>query len=157
MRRRGLIAASACIVLAAATAAAQPRVGTVTESVTLRRDVNGRDSVSEKVVTHRDVTDDGERVVVDIYLPAIEAGQLALRRRVNRVTTATSYGVRTVEDTEEQSPAAPAEPLRVVRRTVTTVRTSGADSRVSERQYFERDPNGRFVLVNTQIERLSRE
>jgi len=157
IRWRGLVAASACVVLAAATAAAQHRGDTVSESVTMRRDANGRDAVTEKVVTHRDVTDDGERVVIELYLPAIEAGQLALHRRINRMTTATSYGVQTVENTEEQNPAAPAEPMRVVRRTVTTVRTGAGDSRVRERQYFERDANGRFVLVRTQVERLSRE
>jgi hypothetical protein len=39
---------------------------------------------------------------------------------------------------------------------VTTVRPSGADSYVSERQVFELDVNGRFVPVLTQIERTNR-
>ena len=39
--------------------------GTATETVTMRRDLNGRDAVSEKVVTHRARTQDEERVVVE--------------------------------------------------------------------------------------------
>jgi hypothetical protein len=46
---RRVIAVSFWIVLAAATAVAQHSVGTVTETVTMRRDLNGRDAVSEKV------------------------------------------------------------------------------------------------------------
>ena len=57
------------IVLAATTAMAQQSVGTVTETVTTRRDLNGRDAVSEKVVTHRARTNDEERVVIETYLP----------------------------------------------------------------------------------------
>ena len=78
-----------CIVLAATAAVAQPSVGTVTETVTTRRDLNGRDVVSEKVVTQRARTNDGERVVIEIYLPSMEADRLALNRRVSRVTTVT--------------------------------------------------------------------
>jgi hypothetical protein len=55
-----------CIVLAATTAMAQQSVGTVTETVTTRRDLNGRDAVSEKVVTHRDRTDNEEQVVIEV-------------------------------------------------------------------------------------------
>jgi hypothetical protein len=45
--------------------------------------------------------------------------------------------------------------LRKVRRTVTAVRGSGAESHVIEREMFERDVEGRFVLVRTEIERRS--
>ena len=135
---------------------AQQSAGTVTETVTTRRDLNGRDAVSEKVVTRRARTNGEERVVVETYLPSIEAGRLALSQRVDRVTTVTSYGSQTVEETEQHDPVAPSEPLRVVRRTVTTVRRSGAESHVSERKVFERDLNGQFVLVRTETERASR-
>ena len=67
IRRRGVITVSFWIVLAATTAMAQQSVGTVTETVTTRRDLNGRDAVSEKVVTHRARTNDEERVVIETY------------------------------------------------------------------------------------------
>ena len=144
------------IVLAATTAMAQQSAGTATETVTTRRDLNGRDAVSEKVVTHRDRTKDEERVVIETYLPLEYADRLALNRRVSRVTTVTHDGSRTIEETEARNPASPSEPLRVVQRSVTTVRKSGEDSYVSERQVFEPDGNGRFVLVHTQSEQTSR-
>ena len=70
IRRYGVITFLFWIVLAATTAMAQQSVGTV-ETVTTRRDLNGRDAVSEKVVTHRARTNDEERVVIETYLPSI--------------------------------------------------------------------------------------
>ena len=156
IRRRGVIAVWCWIVLAATTAMAQQSAGTVTESVTTRRDLNGRDGVIEKVVTHRARTDDEERVDIETYLPSIYADRLALKRRVRRVTTVTQDGSQTVEETEERIPGEPSEPLRVVQRSVTTVRKSGNDSYVSERHIFEPDGNGRLVLVRKQSESASR-
>ena len=147
-----------CIVLDDNRDGTAKRFGTVTETVTTRhdRDLNGREVVSEKVVTHRGRTNDEERVVIETYLSSIEAGRLALRQRVNRVTTVSGDGSQTIEETAERNPAAPAEPLRVVQRSVTTVRRSGTDSYVSERQVFERDANGRLVLVHMQTETAHR-
>ena len=54
IRPAGVITVWCWIVLAATTAMAQQSAGTVTETVTTRRDLNGREAVSEKVVTHRD-------------------------------------------------------------------------------------------------------
>ena len=156
IHRRGAITVWCWIVLAATTALAQQSAETVTESVTTRRDLNGRDAVSEKVVTHRDRTKDEERVVIETYVPLIYADRLELNRRVRRVTTVTQDGSQTVEETEERNPGSPSEPLRVVRRSVTTERKSGNDSYVSEREVFERDGNGRFVLVRKQSERAPR-
>jgi hypothetical protein len=68
----------------------------------------------------------------------------------------TPDGSQTIEETEERSPASPSEPLRVVQRSVTTVRRSGTDSFVVEGQVFERDANGRLVLVRKQSEQTSR-
>ena len=150
------MAAWVCLVMASTPAIAQPSGGTVTETVTTQRDVNGRDVVSEKVVTQHARSNDEERVVIEIYLPSIEADRLALSRRVSRVTTVTQDGSRTIEETEERNRVSPSEPLRAVQRSVTTVRRSGGDSYVSERQVFERDSNGRFVLVRTEIEQTSR-
>jgi hypothetical protein len=156
IRRLGVIAVWSCVVLAGTTAMAQQSVGTVTETVTTRRDPNGRDAVGEKVVTHRARTDNEEQVVIETYLPLPYADRLALNRRVRRVTTVTEDGSQTVEETEERNAASPSEPMRVVRRCVTTLRRSGSDSYVSERQIFEPDGNGRFVLVRKQSEQTSR-
>jgi hypothetical protein len=145
-----------CVVLAATTAMAQQSAGTVTETVTTRRDLNGRDVVSEKVVTHRAQTNDEKRVVIETYLPLEYSDRLALNRRVRRVTTVTEDGSQTVEETEERNPGSPGEPLRVVQRSLTTLRRSGSDSYVSERQIFEPDGNGRFVVVRKQSEQTSR-
>jgi hypothetical protein len=67
IRRSGLVTMWCWIVLAATTALAQQRAGTVTESTTMRRDLNGRDALSEKVVTHRGRADNEERVVIETY------------------------------------------------------------------------------------------
>ena len=75
---------------------------------------------------------------------------------MRRVTTVTQDGSRTVEETEERNPVSATEPLRVVQRSVTTVRKSGDDSYVSDRQVFEPDGNGRLVLVRKQSEQTSR-
>jgi hypothetical protein len=156
IRRRGVVIGLFSIVLAATIAMAQETVGTSTETVTTRRDLNGRDAVSEKVVTHRDRTKDEERLVIETYAPLIYADRLELNRRVRRVTTVTSDGSQTVEETEERNPGSPTEPLRVIQRSVTTVRKSGNDAYVSERQVFEPDGNGRFVLVSKQTDSASR-
>jgi hypothetical protein len=153
---RRVIAVSSWVVLAAATAVAQQGVGTATETVTMRRDLNGRDAVSEKVVTHRARTNGEERIVIETYLPLEYADRLALNRRLSRVTTVTQDGSQTIEETEERNPASPSEPLRVVQRSVTTVRKSGNDSYVSEWQIFEPDGNGRLVLVRKQSKQTSR-
>jgi hypothetical protein len=156
VHRGGVITAWCWIVLAATTAMAQQSADTVTETVATRRDVNGRDAVSEKVVTHRARTHDEERVVIDTYLPSMEAGRLALSQRVQRVTTVTDDGSQTVEETAEPNPGAASDPMRIVQRSVTTVRRSGSDSYVTERQVFEPDGNGRLVLVRKQREQTSR-
>jgi hypothetical protein len=157
IRPAGVITVWCWIVLAAATAMAQQGAGTVTETVTTRRDLNGKEAVSKKVVTHRARTEDEERVVIETYIPLTYADRLDLKRRVRRVTTALQDGSQTVEETEERSPGSPSEPLRVVQRSVTTVRGSGSESEVSERQVWKRDTNGRLVPVLTQTERTSRD
>jgi hypothetical protein len=84
------------------------------------------------------------------------ADRLELTRRVRRVTTVTQDGSQTVEETEERNPGSPSEPMRVIQRRVTTLRGSGNDAYVSERQVFEPDGNGRLVLVRKQSEQTSR-
>jgi hypothetical protein len=156
MRRSAVITVLFLMVPAATTAVAQESGGTVTETVTTGRDLNGRDAVSERVVTHRARINGEERVVIETFVPLEYADRLELKRRVRRVTSATSYGTQTVEETEEHNPAAPSEPLRMVRRTVTTVRRSGSESYVSERKVFERNAEGRLVLVRRHSEQTSR-
>jgi hypothetical protein len=151
-----VVTVSFWIVLAATTAMAQQSAGTVTETFTARRDVNERDAVIERVVTHRARTNDEERVVVETYLPLMYADRLELTRRVRRVTTVTQDGSQTVEETEERNPGSPSEPMRVIQRRVTTLRGSGNDAYVSERQVFEPDGNGRLVLVRKQSEHTPR-
>ena len=157
IRPGGAITVCCWIVLAATTAMAQQSAGTVTETVTTGRDLNGREAVSGKVVTRRAQTNDEERVVVETYIPLMYADRLELNRRVRRVTTVIQDGSQTVEETEERNPGSPSEPMRVVQRSVTTVRKSGSDSYVSERHVWERDANGRFVPVLKQTERASRD
>jgi hypothetical protein len=157
IRGRGLFTLMFWIALAAPVAMAQQPVDTVTETVTTRRDLNGQDAVSEKVVTHRARNHDEERVVIETYLPSMEAGRLALSQRVQRVTTVTDDGSQTVEETAEPNPVAASDPMRIVQRSLTTVRRSGNDSYVTERQVFELDGNGRLVLVPKQTEQTSRD
>jgi len=146
------------VVLAVTATTAQQRGSTADTIVTVRnQDLNGTVAVSEQTVTHRAQTNHGDEVVIETYSPSIEGGRLELSRRVRRTTTATSDGTQTVEETAERNPAAPGEPLRVIRRSVTTVRPTGTDSSVSEKQIFELDVNGRFVPVRTEIERTPRD
>lgn len=155
--RSGVAAALLWVVLAPTAATAQPSGGTETETVATlgTRDLNGTIASGEQVVIERTRTNDGEQVIVYIYLPSIEAGRLALSRQVRRVTMATTDGSQTVEETEERSPVSPSGPLRMIRRTVTTVRRSGAEAYVTERQVFEVDVNGRLVPVFSQTEQTS--
>jgi hypothetical protein len=134
------------MVLAATNAMAQRNVETTTETITTR-DLNGRDNVSRKVVTQRSRTKNEERIVIEIYDPSIEAGRLALSKRIDRVTTVTEDGSETVEEVAERHLAAPNEPMRVIRRSVITNRRDGTGSRMSEQHVFEADGNGRLVPV----------
>jgi hypothetical protein len=152
IRGSGVITLSFWMVSTAATAIAQQTSEAVTETVTTHRDLNGRDVVDEKVVTHNSRTNGEERVVIETYSPSMEAGRLAFTERVNRVTTVTRDGSQTVEETVRPSRVSPGDPPRVVRRIVTTTRGSGSDSYVSERELFERDVNGRLVLVYRRTE-----
>ena len=151
IRRHGVITLLFWLVLAATPAMAQQSGGTVTETITTRRDLNGRDAVSKKVVTHRARTNGEERVVIETYLPSME-GRLALTQRVNCVTTLTKDGSQTVEEIEEPSRVSPGDPRRVVRRSVTTMQRNGSDWYVSDRHVFELDGNGRFVPMFAQTE-----
>ena len=163
MKTRYAVVGACCAILTGTTAAAQQTCGTDEERLAalydrdrtfVARDLNGNASVNERVVTRRSGTDDGDDVITETYVRSIDAGRMALSRRVHRVTTRTSDGSRTLEEVEERNRAAPNDPLRVVRRIVTTVRRSGTGSS-TERQIFERDVNGKFALVCTESEHSS--
>ena len=144
--RHAIAGLAGCIVLAAVTAMAQPNVETITETYTTP-DLNGRDTVTAKIVTTRSRTINEERVLVEVFEPSIEAGQLGLSKRIDRVTTLTEDGSRTVEEVSERPLAVPYDRLKVVRRSVTTMRKDSSGSRVNEQQVFEPDGSGRMVLV----------
>jgi hypothetical protein len=152
MKTRYAVVAAFCAVLTATAAAAQQTDRTLRETVAT---LNGTLGETRRVVTHRSQTGDEDEVITEIYVQSIEAGRLALRERVRRVTTATSDGSQTVEEVESSSLAAPSEPMRIVWRSVTTVRRSESGSTATERQMFERDVNGRLVLVRTESDRGS--
>lgn len=150
--RSGVLASALAAGLAPTATAQTPETRTTTLS---ERGINGTVGTAEQIVEHREQTRDGEQVTIDVYSPSIEAGRLALTRRIRRVTTATSDGSRTVEETEEHNAAAPGDTMRLVWRCVTTVRRTGPDSAVTERQIFERDVNGRLLPIRSEIELTS--
>jgi hypothetical protein len=151
-----IVIVSCSMILGARAAAAQCTAERGTEAVrTLQgpyASAAGPDR--EQVVRRTSRTTGAEEIVTEIYSHSIEGGRLVLTARIRCLTTTTSDGSHTVEETEELNPAAPSEPLRVVRRSVTTVRTTGPGSFVSERQVFELDVNGRFVPVLADRTRL---
>jgi hypothetical protein len=151
----GVVVVACWMVLAATNAMAQRNVETTTETITTR-DLNGRDNVSRKVVTQRSRTKNEERIVIEIYDPSIEAGRLALSKRIDRVTTVTEDGSETVEEVAERHLAAPNEPLHVIRRSVTINRRDGTGSQRSEQHVVEADGNGRLVSVPREREPLPR-
>ena len=120
-----------------------------------RKDTSGRLTVSERNVTRRSEANGRKVEVTETFgdngqgstRPATPMG---LSQRVTKTTTAAAGGgSSTVEEVEGRNLAAPNEPMRVVRRVVETVRTLGSDRSETQRQVFERDPNGRMVLVSS--------
>jgi hypothetical protein len=130
----------------------------VEEETIQRPNLNGTLVLSDKVVTRTSESNGDSRVVIETYSQNAEGfvrsdSHLALRQRVSRATTATADGGQsTVEDIEERNPMAPNDPMHVTRRTVVTVRSIGRGGRVTERQMFERDQNGRMFLVTKDTE-----
>jgi hypothetical protein len=129
------------------------------EEETIRRsDPNGTLIVNERTTTRRLQANGRDESVVEIYARDAEGfvrsgGRPALSHRVRVLTTATADGGReTVEEVEWRNPVAPSEGMQVIRRTVETVRNVGFDRWVTDRQTFERDTNGRLVLVLTDRE-----
>jgi len=132
----------------------------VEEETVQRPNLNGTLVVRDRVVTRTSESNGENRVVIETYSQDAEGfvrsdKQLALRQRVRRSTTATADGGRsTIEEIEARNSLAPNDPMRVIRRTVVTVR-SVAGRWVTERQLFERDPNGRFLLTADETEQTA--
>lgn len=115
-----------------------------------RLDVNGKLVDDERIVTRSFSANARDHAVIETY--ARSEGRLVLSQRVHRTTTATPDGGRyTVEEVEGRNPVAPSEPLRVIRRTVTTVRRVRAGGWSTEQELFERDVNGRLMLVGREL------
>ena len=132
--------------------------GEHTEEETLqRRDANGNVVVDEKVYTRRSTANGQEREVTEIYAPpsdqvARSDSRLVVKERIERTTTATAGGRRTVEEVQGRASVAPNEGLKVIRRTETTVRQTPGGRSVTEVQVFERDTNGTMRLIRTETE-----
>jgi hypothetical protein len=130
----------------------------VDEETIQRRDLTGALVVGDKVVTRSSESDGENRVMIETYAQYAEGfvrtdSRLALQQRVRRSTTVTADGSRsTIEEIEARNPVAPNDPMRVTCRTVLTVRSVGPGRWVAERQMFERDVNGRMVLVTNDAE-----
>jgi len=130
----------------------------VEEETIQRPNVNGALVVSDRVVTRTSESDGLNRVVIETYSQGADGfvrpdSGLALQQRVRRSTTVGADGGRsTIEEIEARDFVAPSDPIRVTRRTVITVRNAGPGRQVTERQMFERDVNGRMVLVTSDTE-----
>jgi len=125
----------------------------VEEQTVQRPNLTGALVVADKVVS-RTVESNGEnRTVIETYGQNAEGfvrldNHLALQQRVTRSTTVTPDGGGTsVEEVEARNFLSPNDPIRVTRRTVETIRRVAPGRWVTDRQIFERDPNGRLVLV----------
>jgi len=133
------------------------------EETIQRPDVSGKLTVSERSLTRRVTADGREDVVIETYRRNFEGlvrtdSGFGLSQRVRRSSTPTAGGGRdVVEEVEARNPVARNDPMRVIRRTVATVRPIGPGRWTTERQVFERDVNGRLVLVATETEETSGE
>jgi hypothetical protein len=130
----------------------------IEEETIQRPDLTGKLLMSDRVVTRSSESNAENRVEIETYSQYAEGfvradSRLALSQRISTSTTVNADGGRnTVEEVEARNPVSPNDPMRVVRRTVVTVRKVGSDRWATERQVFERDINGRLVLVANDTE-----
>ena len=130
-----------------------------TEETSLQRDVNGTLWERERTVSRLTNQNGQEHLLIERFTDdgRYPISSSSLRRtpssRIRRTATARADGGREiVEEVEERSPVAPDDPLRTVRRTIETVRRTGAGRWETNRQVFERDPNNRLVLTILETE-----
>ena len=126
------------------------------EDETIQRpDASGRLAVSQRNVTRRTEANGRVMEVTDTFGDNRQGltrpdTPMGLSQRVTKTTTAAACGGNsTVEEIEGRNIAATNEPMRVVRRIVETVRTVGSGQSETQRQVFERDTNGRMVLISS--------
>jgi hypothetical protein len=130
----------------------------ISEETIQTPDLTGTLALQDRVVTRTSESKDAQEVVIETYSQGAEGfvrsdSHLALQQRVRRSTTLTADGGRNVvEEVEARNPMAPSDPMRVVQRTVMSVRQVAPDRWQTERQVFERDLNGRFVLVTNETQ-----
>jgi hypothetical protein len=132
------------------------------EETIQRQDVNGKLTDSQRNVTRR-TTDASGRVteVTETFGENLEgmtrpATRMGLSQRVTKTTTTTADGgSSTVEEIERRSLGNPNDPMRVTTRTVETVRNVGGRLETT-RQVYERDANGRMVLVSTDTQETTK-
>jgi len=123
-----------------------------TDETIQQSDLNGRLSERERSISRLTAANGHEELLVETFTD--EGGRYrsrpdsrrTLTQRMRRTTTSLADGGRqVVEEVEERSLVAIEEPLRLVRRSVATVRPTGAGRWRTERQVFERDLNNRLV------------
>jgi len=129
-----------------------------TEETSLERDLNGALWERERTVSRLTNQNGQEHLLIERFTddgryPVSSSLRRTPSSRVRRTTTVRADGDREiVEDVEERSPVASDDPLRLVRRTIETVRRTGAGRWETNRQVFERDPNNRLVLTILETE-----
>jgi hypothetical protein len=129
-----------------------------TEETRLERDLNGTLWERERLVSRLTNQNGQEQLLIERFTndgryPVGSSLRRTPSSRILRTATARADGGREiVEDVEERSPVAPDDPLRIVRRTIETVRRTGAGRWETNRQVFERDPNNRLVLTIVETE-----
>lgn len=122
----------------------------VDEETIQRLDVNGKLVDDERTVTRSFRANARDHAEIETYTRS--DGRLVLSQRVQRTTTGTPDGGRyVVEEVEGRNPVAPSDPLRVIRRIVTTVRPVRSGGWITEQEVFERDVNGRLLLVDREV------
>jgi hypothetical protein len=126
----------------------------VEEETYERLDKDVKLAVDARSVTRRSTVNGRMQEIIETFT-RYEPGsdRFVLNARVHRTTSTTDDGgSSTVEDVEERNAVAPSDPLRLIRRIVTTDRRVDNDRRVTQRQVFERDVNGRMRLVVEETE-----
>lgn len=124
-------------------------------------DLDGNVALRDRIITRTSQSHGEQQLVIETYSQNAEGfvrsdSRLALKQRVRRsITTVADGGTTTVEEIETRNPQAPNDPMRVVQRTVVSVRMVAPGTRETERQVFERDVNGRFVLVTRDTQQTS--
>ena len=114
----------------------------------------GKLAVSQRTVTRESTVNGSNQVVTETYssfIPGVAlelGGPLELAQRVRVTTTPmTNGGRQTITETEARVPAVTNVVMQLVAKEVETVRQIAPGVWETQRQTFDLDGNGRFVLV----------